>query len=166
MGIQALLGRRAPLRLGRQLVAPTPYKLSNTVQRDLPIDDETVIHRESYFGQGTMDLYEQLYFTASLRNDGFSNFGRLSRRAFVQKMVALGRLAAGAAHEINNPLTAVMGYADLLHDDATLSSEEARSATKIKEEVRRAQSAILSFRRVAASAMANSDLNSPAEPFK
>lgn len=71
--------------VGRGLVAPTPYKLSNTVQRDLPVDDETVIHRESYFGQATMDLYEQLYLTASLRNDGFSNFGRLSRRAWFPK---------------------------------------------------------------------------------
>jgi len=71
--------------VGRQLVAPTPYKLSNTVQRDLPIDDETVIHRESYFGQATMDLYDQLYLSGSLRNDGFSNFGRLSRRAWFPK---------------------------------------------------------------------------------
>jgi TonB-linked SusC/RagA family outer membrane protein len=76
---------RGLFAVGRQLVAPTPYKLENTVQRDLPIDDETVIHRESYFGQATMDLYDQLYVTGSLRNDGFSNFGRLSRRAWFPK---------------------------------------------------------------------------------
>jgi len=71
--------------VGRGLVAPTPYKLSNTVARDLPLDYEIVIHRESYFGQATIDLYQQLYLTASLRNDGFSNFGRLSRRAWFPK---------------------------------------------------------------------------------
>src|SRR3989442_413681 len=43
--------------VGRGLVAPTPYKLSNTVARDLPLDYEIVIHRESYFGQATIDLY-------------------------------------------------------------------------------------------------------------
>src|SRR5438309_7551878 len=74
--------------IGRGLVAPTPYKLSNTVQRDLPLDNEVVIHRESYFGQGTLDLYDQVYLTASLRNDGFSNFGRLSRRAWFPKASA------------------------------------------------------------------------------
>ena len=74
--------------VGRQMIAPSPYKLSNTVQRDLPIDNEVVIHRESYFAQATADLYDQVYLTASLRNDGFSNFGRLSRRAWFPKASA------------------------------------------------------------------------------
>ena len=78
-----------------------------------------------------------------------------------QKMVALGRLAAGATHEINNPLTAVMGYAELLHEDSSLSAEEVRSANKIKEEVRRAQLAISRFRQVAATVEA--DPQAPAE---
>src|SRR5256886_4299776 len=72
-------------QVGRTLVAPTPFKLSNPVLRDPSLDNETVIHRESYFGQATLDLFDQLYLVASLRNDGFSNFGRLSRRAWFPK---------------------------------------------------------------------------------
>ena len=71
--------------VGRTLVAPKPYRLSNTVNRDLPTDLETNIHRESYFGQATVDLFEQLYLTAALRNDGSSTFGEDDQRNWFPK---------------------------------------------------------------------------------
>ena len=64
-----------------------------------------------------------------------------------QKMAALGRLAAGATHEISNPLTAILGYAELLRDNPTLSEEDHQSVKDIQGQVHLAQAAINGMRR-------------------
>ncbi len=71
--------------VGRTLIAPQPYKLSNTVSRDVPIDAETVIHDESFFGQGTLSAYGELFLTAALRNDGSSTFDQDHLRSWFPK---------------------------------------------------------------------------------
>jgi uncharacterized membrane protein YgdD (TMEM256/DUF423 family) len=64
-----------------------------------------------------------------------------------QRMAALGRLAAGATHEISNPLTAILGYAELLRDNPTLTQEDHYSVKDIQEQVHLAQAAITGMRR-------------------
>ena len=53
-----------------------------------------------------------------------------------EKLAALGQLVAGVAHELNNPLTAVMGYGDLLLDEAT-SAAQREKLDKLVNEGRR-----------------------------
>ncbi|MGC0771704.1 MAG: histidine kinase dimerization/phospho-acceptor domain-containing protein [Candidatus Acidiferrum sp.] len=64
-----------------------------------------------------------------------------------QRMAALGRLAFGATHEISNPLTAILGYSELLRDHPALTQDERRSVEDIQEQVHVAQAAINGMRR-------------------
>ena len=71
--------------VGRRLISLQPFKLSNTVNQDLPVDAEQVIHDVGWFGQGTFDMWSQVHLTAALRNDGSSTFGQNNLRSWFPK---------------------------------------------------------------------------------
>jgi signal transduction histidine kinase len=78
-----------------------------------------------------------------------------------EKLASIGQLVGGAAHELNNPITAMLGYSDMLLS-TPLTEEQRPLAAKIGQYVRRTKSlvaSLISFARQAQTPKSPIDLN-------
>ncbi|OGO24336.1 MAG: hypothetical protein A2Y54_00795 [Chloroflexi bacterium RBG_16_51_16] len=78
------------------------------------------------------------------------------------KLAAVGEMAAGIAHELNNPLTTVTGFSELLLDDMPANSNNRTELEMVLREARRASEVVrrlLDFSRQGERTRTSADLN-------
>jgi signal transduction histidine kinase len=77
--------------------------------------------------------------------ESFSNLKRLQTQITEsEKLASIGQLLGGAAHELNNPITAMLGYSDLLLC-TPLTVEQSELAVRIGQHARRTRSLVASL---------------------
>jgi signal transduction histidine kinase len=95
--------------------------------------------------------------------DSFANLKRLQTQITEsEKLASIGQLVGGAAHELNNPITAMLGYSDLLALSKPLSKEQGQLAAKLGQHARLTKSlvaSLLSFAKPTPITLAPVDLN-------
>ena len=69
-----------------------------------------------------------------------------------EKLATVGRLAAGVAHEVGNPLMAIRGYAEYLRKNSPSRAEQDECLNKIVEETRKIENIVRGLLSVAAPA--------------
>jgi signal transduction histidine kinase len=107
-------------------------------------------------------LDRELFRLLHRSRESFDNLTRLQAQILQsEKLASIGQLVGGAAHELNNPITAMLGYSDLLLS-TPLNSEQQTLATRIGHYARRTKSlvaSLISFARQTPSLKTPLDLN-------
>ena len=107
-------------------------------------------------------LDDELIHLLNHSRESFENLKRLQAQILQsEKLASIGQLVGGAAHELNNPITAMLGYSDMLLS-TQLTAEQQPLAAKIGQYVRRTKSlvaSLISFARQTPALKSPLDLN-------
>ena len=113
----------------RQRVAKPVAQLLDATNRVAAgdLDHQLEVHRNDELGQLERSFNDMTRRLAVAQSQIYQ----------YDKLASIGRLAAGVAHEINNPLTGVLVHSSFLHKRATAGSDEQKDLETIVHETKR-----------------------------
>jgi len=170
LGLLAFVARRITRPLGVMVEAADTIARGDLNHRVAIGDRDEIGQLASAFNRMTGDLREarenltQWGRTLERRVEERTRQLREAQDQLIQseKLASLGKMAAGVAHEINNPLTSILLNAHLLLEDTGDGDPERESLTMIVDETARCSQIVkglLDFSRQTPSRSAPSDVN-------
>ncbi len=88
-------------------------------------------------------LYERLEVKVKELKEAYETLEKTQGHLLqAEKMASLGELSAGVAHELNNPLTGIIGFAQLLLQESTLSPQQREDIESIHKQSQRCRQII------------------------
>lgn len=138
------------------------------VEKELTSHDQRIwklaaCYEESYEVENSQDAVLELQQTQQeLQARISAQMEAEARLIQAAKLAAVGEMAAGVAHELNNPLTTVVGFTELALDELAMDSPIRKDLDLVLQEARRARSVVrrlLDFSRQSETSRVKADIN-------
>lgn len=166
IGVASFFSKRVTARID-QLREGTEVIEKGRLDYRLRIDSGDEIELLSKHFNSMASKLEESHQTLERKVDERTRELKESQEAMVQqeKMVGIGQLAAGIAHELNTPLGTIIGYAQMLREDLAQEPHLSTSLADVEEIIGQAGRCrdlvknLLNFSRRSSSEKATSDIN-------
>ncbi len=126
-------GREIPVR-----VSATPYMQDNAMVGSFAIVSDLREQRKAE--EDRLRMHEEVLATNVKLRESMTKLKAAQEQLIqAEKLSALGELISGVTHELNNPLTGIMGYSQLLMADTSVGAPIKKSVERINKEAVRCQ---------------------------